>query len=77
MPKRLFVANFDDSVDGEDLKSLFLPYGVVKKTSVRWDPKTKKSKGFGFVEMKGEENAEVAAKLLDGQWWRGPNSQSA
>jgi RNA recognition motif-containing protein len=71
MPTRIFVGNFDESVDENDLESLFLLYGPVKKTSVRWDPRTRKSQGFGFVEMEHEEKAEIAVKNVNGQWWRG------
>lgn len=71
MPRRIFVSNFDDSIDEHDLERLFSPWGIVKRTCVRRNRKTGESQGFGFVEMKGEVNAEFAVKHVDGVWWRG------
>jgi len=70
MRKKLFVANFEDRVDEEDLERLFSRYGKVVDAKVWLDLETLKAKGFGFVEMQDEYGAERAIENLNGSWWR-------
>jgi RNA recognition motif-containing protein len=70
MQRVLFVANFDESVEAEDLNDLFSRYGKVSRARVWFDLETGESRGFGFVDMEDEHEAKVAIECLDGQWWR-------
>jgi RNA recognition motif-containing protein len=67
----LFVAHFDEEVTEGDLDELFGDYGKVTNTRIWIDFKTGKSRGFGFVEMKDDSDADEAIKELDGTMWRG------
>jgi RNA recognition motif-containing protein len=71
MQRTLFVANFPETVDSDDLENLFTPYGRVLSARVWWDLETGESRGFGFVEMQDENDADRAIDDLDGHWWRG------
>jgi len=67
MGKKLYVGNLDYSVDNAALEELFAAYGTVESANVIQDRDTGRSKGFGFVEMSSAEEADNAAKALDGQ----------
>jgi RNA recognition motif-containing protein len=67
MAKRLYVGNLSYSVTGVELKSIFSPYGTVISAEVVADRDTGQSKGFGFVEMAGEREAQAAIQGLGGQ----------
>jgi len=62
----IFVAKLDFGVDNDQLKALFEEYGRVLKASVALDRETKKSRGFGFVEMADDEEGRAAIDALDG-----------
>ncbi|HBW87246.1 MAG TPA: hypothetical protein DEF82_11060 [Crocinitomicaceae bacterium] len=62
----IFVAKLDFGVTNEQLKSLFEQHGKVAKASVAVDRETGKSRGFGFVEMPDEIEAQSAIRALDG-----------
>lgn len=62
----IFVAKLDFGVTNEQLKSLFEQHGKVAKASVAVDRETGKSRGFGFVEMPDENEAQAAIRALDG-----------
>lgn len=62
----IFVAKLDFGVTNEQLKSLFEQHGKVAKASVAVDRETGKSRGFGFVEMPDEIEAQTAIRALDG-----------
>jgi len=62
----IFVAKLDFGVTNEQLKSLFEQHGKVAKASVAVDRETGKSRGFGFVEMPNEIEAQTAIRALDG-----------
>ncbi len=64
--KRLYVGNLTYSVDSENLQELFEQYGVVRSAQVLSDRETGRSRGFGFVEMDNDEEAEAAISSLDG-----------
>jgi RNA recognition motif-containing protein len=67
----LFVANFDEDVTEEDLDELFSDYGKVTYARIWIDFETGKSRGFGFVEIRDNSDAENAIEELDGKHWRG------
>ena len=67
----LFVANFYEDITEEDLERLFGRYGEVVAARIWIDFETGRSKGFGFVELKDDWDAERAIERLDGKRWHG------
>ncbi len=67
MGKKLYVGNLGYSVSGSDLEGLFSPHGTVESAQVIEDRSTGQSKGFGFVEMGSDAEAQAAMSALDGQ----------
>jgi len=61
----LFVAKLSSSITGDDLQEIFSPYGEIKSAKVIFDRETGNSKGFGFVEMPNEEEANAAIEALN------------
>ena len=66
MAKRLYVGNLSYSVDSESLQALFEQHGIVKSAQVLIDRETGRSRGFGFVEMDNDADADAAIEQLDG-----------
>lgn len=66
MPCKLFVANFPYSTTDDELSGLFGPHGEVLSVKVATDRETGRSRGFGFVEMGSEQEADNAIRELDG-----------
>ena len=64
--KNIFVANLADEVMNEDLRNIFQPHGKVVSVRIILDKETKRSRGFGFVEMETYIQAKAAIKALDG-----------
>jgi cold-inducible RNA-binding protein len=64
--KKLFVGSLPWAVDDAKLAEIFAAAGNVISAQVIMDRQTGRSKGFGFVEMSTEEEAENAVKTLDG-----------
>ncbi|MFA5573626.1 MAG: hypothetical protein WC994_01090 [Brumimicrobium sp.] len=62
----IFVANLDFGISSDDLKATFSQFGTVLYAHVVYDKKTKKSKGYGYVEMESLEEAIAAIKALNG-----------
>ena len=71
MNKRLFVAGLPFSTTSDELKSLFAGHGNVVSADVITDRISGRSKGFGFVEMETEEEAQNAISKLDGSEFGG------
>ncbi len=67
MGKKLYVGNLAYSVSSSDLESMFSAHGTVQSAEVISDRMTGRSKGFGFVEMGSEEEAQAAISALNGQ----------
>jgi RNA recognition motif-containing protein len=67
MGKKLYVGNLGYSVNDSDLTKLFEPHGTVESVQVILDRDSGRSKGFGFVEMKTEQEAQAAIAALNGQ----------
>lgn len=66
MAKRLYVGNLAYTVSSEDLQQLFEQYGQVRSAQVLSDRETGRSRGFGFVEMDDDGEADAAIQSLDG-----------
>lgn len=62
----IFIANLDWEITSEDLQATFSAFGEVHLAHVVFDNKTKKSKGFGYVEMVSAEEAIKAIQALNG-----------
>lgn len=67
MAKKLYVGNLSYQVDSSELEQLFTPHGQVLSAQVINDRETGRSKGFGFVEMANDGEAEAAIEALHGQ----------
>ena len=67
MGKRLYVGNLSYDVDSSALQDLFAAHGSVTSAEVIMDRMTNRSKGFGFVEMGTDEEAQAAIAALNGQ----------
>lgn len=65
--KKLYIGSLPYSWSVEQLEELFKPFGSVTSTAVVSDQVTKRSKGFGFVEMDTEESATKAMAELNGK----------
>jgi len=67
MGTRLYVGNLSYQVDSSELQQLFAQHGTVNSAEVISDKLTGRSKGFGFVEMGSEDEAQAAIAALNGQ----------
>ena len=64
--KNIFVGNLDFGATEESVRSLFEAYGAVERVNIMRDRDTGRSRGFGFVEMANESEAERAISALNG-----------
>lgn len=67
MGKKLYVGNLSYDVTDSDLAKMFEAHGQVESAQVIMDRDTGRSKGFGFVEMKTDAEAQAAIAALNGQ----------
>ena len=67
MGKKLYVGNLAYGVTDSDLQTMFGAHGTVTSAQVIMDRDTGRSKGFGFVEMGADQEAQNAIKALNGQ----------
>ncbi len=67
MGKKLYVGNLSYDVSSADLEALLSPHGTIQSAEVIMDRDTGRSKGFGFVEMDSDAEAQAAISALDGQ----------
>ena len=67
MGKKLYVGNLDYGVTDSALEQMFAAHGTVESAQVIMDRDTGRSKGFGFVEMKTEQEAQAAIAALNGK----------
>jgi RNA recognition motif-containing protein len=66
MSAKLFVGSLPYSTTDEELREMFAGVGTVESAKVIFDRDTQRSKGFGFVELSSEEEAQAAIKQFDG-----------
>ena len=66
MGKRLYVGNLPFSTGGDDLRRAFDEFGSVVAADVISDRATGRSRGFGFVEMETDEEAQAAMNQMNG-----------
>jgi RNA recognition motif-containing protein len=65
--KKLYVGNLSYNTSSSDLENLFAQFGSVQSAQVIEDRDTGRSKGFGFVEMQSDQEAEAAIQGLNGK----------
>ena len=63
---KLYVGNMNTATVDADLRAAFAAHGEVASAEVILDKKTGRCKGFGFVEMANETEAQAAVAALDG-----------
>jgi RNA recognition motif-containing protein len=66
MGRKLYVGNLSYSTTSADLEKMFTPFGKVDSATVVEDRDTGRSKGFGFVEMGTDAEAQAAMSALNG-----------
>ena len=67
MATKLFVGSLAYTVTDDELAEVFAEVGTVESAKVILDRDTQRSKGFGFVEMSTEDEAQAAIKQLNGK----------
>ena len=67
MGQKLYVGNLSYNTTSSDLEQLFSQHGTVQSAEVIQDRDTGRSKGFGFVEMGSDAEAQAAITALNGQ----------
>jgi len=67
MGKKLYIGNLSYEVSSSDLEAMLSPHGTVQSAEVIMDRDTGRSKGFGFVEMDSDTEAQAAISALNGQ----------
>jgi RNA recognition motif-containing protein len=67
MGRKLYVGNLSYDVTDSALEQMFAPHGTVQSAQVIMDRDTGRSKGFGFVEMGSDQEAQAAIAALSGQ----------
>ncbi len=71
MAKKLYVGNLSYAVTDESLHSKFAEFGEVQSAKVIMDRESGRSKGFGFVEMANDSEADRAVETLNGKDFNG------
>ena len=67
MSKKIYVGNLSFDTNDDQLNSIFTPFGAVSSARVIKDKFTDRSRGFGFVEMDNNEEADKAIAALNGK----------
>jgi len=67
MGKKLYVGNLSYSVDDQSLNQNFSEFGTVESAKVMMDRDSGRSKGFGFVEMSSDAEAQAAISGMNGK----------
>jgi RNA recognition motif-containing protein len=66
MSRKLYVGNLPFSIEDAELSRLFAQAGTVASARVVLDPATGRKRGFGFVEMSSEDEAQAAVNMFNG-----------
>ncbi|RJP42004.1 MAG: RNA-binding protein, partial [Phycisphaerales bacterium] len=67
MGKKLYVGNLSYEVTSSELEAMLSPHGTVVRAEIVMDRETGRSRGFGFVEMSSDAEAQTAISALNGQ----------
>jgi RNA recognition motif-containing protein len=68
---KILVRNLSRAVTEQELFAMFEPFGTIEACDLVMDQKSGKSKGFGFIEMPSDQEANVAITKLNGKLIRG------
>lgn len=71
MGKKLYVGNLSYGISDSSLEQMFSAHGQVQSAQVIMDRDTGRSKGFGFVEMGTDEEAQAAIAAMNGKEFEG------
>lgn len=71
MATNIYVGNLPFNTESSDLEKLFAEYGSVERAQVISDRETGRSRGFGFVEMGNDDEAQNAIESLNGREFAG------
>ena len=71
MAKKLYVGNLSYNINNDSLKDMFSQAGTVESATIIMDKMTGRSKGFGFVEMSSDEEAQKGIEMFDGKEMEG------
>lgn len=69
----IFISNINYSVKESQLEELFASYGAIQSAKIIMDRETGRSRGFGFVEMPNNDDANTAIESLNGALFQGKN----
>jgi len=64
---KIYVGNLSYHTTEEGLQAAFGPFGTITSATVITDRETGRSRGFGFVEMEGDDQANAAIEAMNGQ----------
>lgn len=73
MGQKLYVGNLSYNVNDEALNTLFAQAGTVQSATIITDRMSGRSKGFGFVEMGSDKEAQAAIDMFNGKEYEGRN----
>ncbi len=73
MAKKLYVGGLPYNTSEESLKEYFSQAGAVESAAIITDKFSGKSKGFGFIEMSSDEEAQTAIEMFNGKEFEGRN----
>lgn len=62
----IYVGNLPYDLSDSDLQDVFAPHGTVARAQVILDRQTRRSRGFGFVEMANDDEGDAAIEALNG-----------
>jgi cold-inducible RNA-binding protein len=65
--KKIYVGNFSFKMTDPELRALFEPFGSIESATIATDRDTGRSRGFGFVSMPNDDEAEKAMSALNGK----------
>lgn len=71
MGKKIYVGNISFKASEEDMKGLFAEYGEIESVKLVTDAQTGRPRGFGFIEMATEEDAQRAVSATNGKLFMG------
>ena len=69
----IYVGNLSTDLDEDESKIMFAEYGEVESVKIIKDRFSDRSKGYGFIEMPSNSEADQAIKALNGFWLNGKN----
>lgn len=73
MGKKLYIGSLSYETKEEELEDLFSQAGKVESVTIIMDKLSGRSKGFGFVEMSSDKEAQKAKEMFNGKDFRGRN----